>query len=175
MPSIDALIMSSNIVTGKINVVEYIVVLSLLPASESLDDKLLNTVFVRLQVNDFRCVCPPGRTGRSCEVLLVQLASPTAICLYNERSHSVGDAWSEPKQCSTCRCLDGGQILCERQLCDTDECDLGQPDSSCSVSLTALYKILDVVHFSDQLYFSFAITYNSHNVRNRFFARKNHS
>ncbi|XP_022670135.1 protein jagged-1b-like isoform X1 [Varroa destructor] len=83
-------------------------------------------------VNDFRCVCPPGRTGRSCEVLLVQLASPTAICLYNERSHNVGDAWSEPKQCSTCRCLDGGQILCERQLCDTDECDLGQPDSSCS-------------------------------------------
>ncbi|OQR79590.1 protein jagged-1-like [Tropilaelaps mercedesae] len=82
-------------------------------------------------VNDYFCLCPSGRTGRSCEVLVVQLVPSASLCVYNGLGHAVGTVWSEPKQCSICRCLDGGQVLCERRLCDTDECNPSDPDNSC--------------------------------------------
>ncbi|XP_018495761.1 protein jagged-1 [Galendromus occidentalis] len=80
-------------------------------------------------VNDYRCVCPPSRRGRNCEIMVVK-PSPSA-CFYAKRKHLVGEVWSERHECSTCKCFEGSQVICERGLCELDECDSKDPYNSC--------------------------------------------
>ena len=55
-------------------------------------------------IGEYRCICPPGRTGAQCQEVEGQSPSPMS-CLFNRRIYPDRTTWEH--ECNLCTCTNG--------------------------------------------------------------------
>ncbi|WAR18741.1 JAG1A-like protein [Mya arenaria] len=69
-------------------------------------------------IGEFRCVCPPGRSGGRCQEVdgRRRTARP---CSFRRRTFADGSGWEH--ECQKCTCTDG-EVSCSENMCEPESC-----------------------------------------------------
>ncbi|XP_078492109.1 protein jagged-1b [Ciona intestinalis] len=67
------------------------------------------------EINEFKCICPPGRSGRKCE----DVNGSPGSCVSNGMIYPDGSRWKE--SCNTCTCI-RGELSCTKVWCGRNIC-----------------------------------------------------
>lgn len=90
-------------------------------------------------IGEYKCICPPGRTGRKCEEVVGQIPSPLS-CEFNRRIYSDQTTWEH--ECNSCTCTNG-VIKCSKvSACSFEETKLSLAFDFTSFT-TFLFKICE--------------------------------
>lgn len=71
-------------------------------------------------IGDYKCICPPGRTGRKCEEVVGKNPSPLS-CEFNRRIYSDQTTWEH--ECNSCTCSNGA-IKCSKVSTKSIQCEI---------------------------------------------------